>query len=277
MARYDPDWVRAHYDEYGTREWNRWEESGVERIKFHIHLYYLQTHVRPGGRVLEIGAGAGRFTRELARICERIVVADLSPGQLRLNRENAARLGFAPSVEDWVECDLCDLTPHFADGTFETIVCTGGPLSYVFERRDDAVRELYRVAKDGGTLVISVMSLWGAVHQFLPGILDIAPAANRAILATGDLSPETIGPARHYTHMYRSDELRRTLEDGGWAVETMSASNCLATNWVDLLDDLDERGPIWAHLLEMELEACREPGCVDMGSHMIAVCRKAAS
>lgn len=31
----------------------------------------------------------------------------------------------------------------------------------------------------------------------------------------------------------------------------------------------------WQHLLELELEACREPGCVDMGTHIIAVCRKA--
>jgi hypothetical protein len=31
----------------------------------------------------------------------------------------------------------------------------------------------------------------------------------------------------------------------------------------------------WQHLLEMEIEACREPGCLDMGTHLIAVCRKA--
>jgi len=26
--------------------------------------------------------------------------------------------------------------------------------------------------------------------------------------------------------------------------------------------------------LEIELEACREPGCLDMGSHILAVARK---
>ena len=34
--------------------------------------------------------------------------------------------------------------------------------------------------------------------------------------------------------------------------------------------------PTWAHLIEMEIEACREPGCLDMGTHLIAVCRKNA-
>ena len=60
MARYDPDWVRTHYDEYGMREWHRWDESPVERAKLHVHLHYLQQYVRLGDRVLEIGAGAGR-------------------------------------------------------------------------------------------------------------------------------------------------------------------------------------------------------------------------
>ncbi len=274
MARYDPDWVRSHYDAYGMQEWDRWDESPVERVKFHVHLHYLQQHVRSGDRVLEIGAGAGRFTRELARITDRVVVADISPGQLKLNRENAARLDFASAVEAWIECDMCDLTPQFEDGTFDAIVCTGGPLSYVFERRDDAVGELYRVARAGGTLVMSAMSLWGSVHQYLRGVLAIDPEANRSIVASGDLSPETIGPGRHYTHMYRSTELQRLLERGGWDVVTMSASDCLSVGWVDLLEDLPESDPTWAHLIEMELEASREPGCQDMGTHLIAVCRK---
>jgi len=274
MTRYDPDWVRAHYDAYGTREWDRWEESPVERVKFHIHLHYLRKSVRCGDRVLEIGVGAGRFTRELARITNRIVVADISPGQLRLNRDNAARLDFASTVESWIECDMCDLRPVFDDASFDAIACTGGPLSYVFERCDDALIELRRVTRDGGTLLLGVMSLWGSVHQYLRGVLDVDPEANRVILATGDLSPETIGPERHYTHMFRSDELRETLKRGGWAVKAMSASNCLATNWTALLDKLDESDPTWAHLIEMEVEACRQPGCLDMGTHLIAICRK---
>ena len=272
MARYDPDWVRAHFDEYGMREWHRWDESPVERVKFHVHLHYLQQCVSPGDRVLEIGAGAGRFTRELARITDRIVVADLSSGQLKLNRDHAARLDFVSAVEAWIECDVCNLRPHLDDGSFDTVVCYGGPLSYVFERRDDALSELRRVTRDGGTLLLSVMSLWGTVHQFLPGVLDVDPAANRTILSTGDLSPETIGPGRHYAHMYRAGEFRRTLERSGWTVKTMSASDCLSVNWADVLGEIHEDDPTWGHLIEMEIEACREPGCLDMGTHLIAVC-----
>jgi len=30
----------------------------------------------------------------------------------------------------------------------------------------------------------------------------------------------------------------------------------------------------WQELLRMELEACAEPGCLDMGTHLIGVARK---
>ena len=79
MGHYSADWVRKFYNEYGMKEWNRWEESPVEQIKFFVHLHHLKNHVCPTDRVLEIGAGAGRFTQQLAKITDHIVVADISP------------------------------------------------------------------------------------------------------------------------------------------------------------------------------------------------------
>jgi len=74
--------------------------------------------------------------------------------------------------------------------------------------------------------------------------------------------------------MYRAGEFRRTHEEAGLEVETVSASECLSVNWTDVLDEIHEAGLTWAHLIEMEIEACREPGCLDMGAHLIAVCRR---
>jgi SAM-dependent methyltransferase len=276
VGKYDPSWVRTHYDEYGQKEWERWERSPVERIKLQVHLHYLRTYLQPEQRVLEIGAGAGRFTQELAKITQHIVVADLSPVQLALNRQHADRLGFAHAVERWVECDMCHLEPHFGDHEFDAVVCYGGPLSYVFEQREAALRELLRVTRPGGLLLLGVMSLWGGVHQHLRGVLQIEPQVNRAIIASGDLHPTTYDGSTHLCHMYRAVELEGLLERVGLEVEVLSASNCLSTGWEEELSALPEGSAAWQHLLEMELEACREPGCRDMGSHLIAVCSKPA-
>jgi ubiquinone/menaquinone biosynthesis C-methylase UbiE len=274
MTRYDPDWVRVHYDQYAEKEWQRWDRSPVEQVKLAVHLHYLRQSIRPGDRVLEIGAASGRFTQELARITQCIVVADLSPVQLALNQQNAQALGFAGAVERWVECDMCDLKRHFHDAEFDAVVCYGGPLSYVFDRARQAVGELTRVTKPGGMVLFGVMSLWGGVHHLLPGVLQVPPQENRRIVATGDLSPETSKRLRHFCHMFRATELRALLQGCGLAVEVLSASDCLSATWTELLETVQKDDELWQHLLELELEACREPGCVDMGTHTIAVCRK---
>jgi SAM-dependent methyltransferase len=273
MTEYDADWVKSYYDELGQREWDRWDVSPVEQVKFEVHLHYLRKCLASGDRILEIGAGPGRFTRELADITDRIVVADISPVQLELNRENAHTLGYARVIEQWIECDICNLQPHFDDGAFDAVVCYGGPLSYVFGERERALEELLRVTRPGGLLFLSVMSLWGTVHQFLPQVLGLSPTLNRDIIATGDLGPDKSAASTHFCHMYRATELRRLLEGAGAVVEVLSASDCLSATWGDSLKDVQQDEATWQHLLEMEVEACREPGCLDLGTHLIAVCR----
>ena len=66
MTRYDSSEIGQFYDGYGEREWDRLELDPAGRASFHIHAHYLRKHVRSGDRVLEVGAGSGRFTMELA-------------------------------------------------------------------------------------------------------------------------------------------------------------------------------------------------------------------
>ena len=277
MNRYDEKWVRTYYDQYGQNEWHRWEKSPADEVKLHVHHHYLRKHIRRGSRVLEMGAGAGRFTQLLAARGARIVVADISPGQLRLNRLNGRRLGYGNRVEKWLRLDMCRMN-RLPDETFDAVVCYGGPLSYAFERREAALRELVRVLKPSGTLLVSVMSLWGAVHQFLPTVMDLPPEEHRPIIQTGDLHPDHYKACTHRCHMFRAAELRDFLEVGG-AVDilSLSASNCLSAAWGAEMQAIRGQPRKWKELLRLELEACREPGCLDMGTHIIAAVRKQES
>ena len=265
--------VAAFYDRLGHAELDRWERSLGDRVSLVLHAEALERVVPRGGRVLEIGAGPGRFTEVLHRLGCRIVVGDLSATQLACNREVGQRRGFAASVEEWRQLDICDLG-GFAAESFDAVVVLGGPLSYVFDHRDRALAECRRVVKPEGVLALSVMSVWGTAHRYLEQILAMGAEINRAVIGTGDLSSETVPGSVHHCHMFRAGELRDLLERGRLVDIWLSASSALSTGLASSLAAPDTEA--WHTLLELERLACVEPGHLDAGTHLIATARRPA-
>lgn len=271
--QYDPRWVAGYFDDFGIREWARMVEEPIDEVALYIHTHYLEHFVPAGARVLEVGAGAGRFTQVLAEIGARITVVDISPQQLVLNRKHAREFGFAEAVEAWVELDMCDMARFDAE-TFDCVVAYGGPLSYVLDKRDTAVAECVRVLKPGGLLLAGVISIWGAAHQKLPGVMALSPAENGPITASGDVLPGSFPQARHFMHMYRPAELCRLLQAAGLNLLLLSASQCLSLGWEELVAEIRQDEARWQELLRLELEACADEGTFGMGPHLIGVAQK---
>ena len=271
---YDPASISHYFDEFGMLEWDRLTSSPAGEISLALHVHYLKQFIQPGMRVLEIGAGPGRFTQILVELGVHVVVGDISPVQVELNRKMACEKGFEDGVESWHVIDICDLSP-ISQGSFDAVVAFGGPFSYVVEKRDQALAECWRVLRPEGVLVLSVMSLWGTAHATLENVLTVDPKYNQKITSSGDLIPENYpGRVGRFMHLFRSQEIRRWLEKGDFSIFAMSATGCLSTRWDDKLPEIRTDENKWNELVRMELEACAEPGTLDMGTHLIAVARK---
>ena len=274
-SNYSADAVIQHFDDFGIHEWERLVRAPSDEVNFYIHAHYLQKYITTGTRVLEIGAGAGRFTQILAGFGAQILVADISSVQLDLNKRFAAEFGFRKAVLDWQQMDICDLS-RFEPNSFDCIVVYGGPFSYVLDQRDLALSECLRVLRSGGLLLLSVMSLWGSAHGRLDGVLSLPASLNQKITRTGDIIPATLPERRgNLMHLFRAGELRQWLEQKNLTILELSASNCISLTWNDMLKEIRKDPEKWNELLRMELEACADEGCLNMGTHLIAVVRKA--
>ena len=276
-ARYDPDQIRAFYDAYGEREWERFDLSPANRVNFYLHCRYLERYIQAGDHVLDVGAGPGRFTIEVAKLGATITVADISPRQLELNRVKVGEAGYEASVVDRVVADVTDLS-RFPTGRFDAVVCYGGPLSYVFERADDALSELLRVTKRGGYVLLSVMSLAGTLRRLLREALDLARDHGadvlREIIATGDQTgPIAAVAAGHRFHYYRWAELKRLLRRHPGTIVAVTAANFLAVRNEEALREIVDDTGLWSAFLQWEVAVCQEPGALDGGTHIIAVVR----
>jgi SAM-dependent methyltransferase len=261
--RYDAQQAATFFDEYGEREWTRFEDGRTPGTSASTHAQYLRRFVSPGDRVLDIGCGPGRFTIELAQIGARVVAADISPGQLDLHARYVADAGHESSVESRVVCDVTDLS-QFADAEFDAVVCYGGALSYVLDDAPRAVAELMRVTRAGGHVLVSVMSLVGSTIHASSGVLAVAgesgPEAVLGVVATGQLPTEFGGhlPMK----MYRWSELSQLLAAHG-AIAAATATG--------LFKDSAEHQELLATL---ELDLGAEPGAIDAGHHILAAVQR---
>ena len=125
--------------------------------------------------------------------------------------------------------------------------------------------------KPTGRVVLSVMSFWGSTHMFLTGVMACPPADRAKVVATGDITPENSPDNTHFCHMFKSGELRDLLERNGLALDFLSASNALSTQWEGELEEARQDAKLWNWLLDLEVTASSQPGCWDMGTHLIAV------
>lgn len=273
--RFDPNHIARYYDEYGEKEWERLVSSPINEVNLHVHTHYLKEYVSAGAKVLEIGAGAGRFTHILAELGAEVTVADISPGQIELNKKYAQEFGFADAITDWQVADICDLS-QFESGSFDRVVAYGGPFSYVLDERDTAMKACLRVLRPGGVLLLSVMSLWGTIHHFLKDVIDLPPEQNKKIIESGNLVPETYANDEHYLHMFRAEELRGWLNGRGVQILELSSVNSLSGTWNEALAEIRQDEARWASLMEWEVQAGAEPGALDMGTHILAVVKKRA-
>jgi SAM-dependent methyltransferase len=271
---YDAGRIARIFDTYGEAEWSRHEATPFARVAFHVHRHYLREFVRPGDRVLEVGAGAGRFTVELARIGATVTVTDISPGQLELNAAHTREAGVADRVVGSFLADVVDLS-RFGERSFDAVVAYGGALSWVLEERDRALAELVRVTRSGGLLLFSVMSRFGSLRTFErvadEEIEEFGLDEMDAIVTTGYLPDHhsTLGPM----HLYTWREVAELVERHPCDLVVASAANLLSTGDEETCRRWLDDPIVGERFLAWEVEACRQAGALDGGTHILVVVR----
>ncbi|MBV1851974.1 demethylmenaquinone methyltransferase [Catellatospora tritici] len=134
--------------------------------------------LKPGEKVLDLGAGTGVSTEELARSGAYVVGADLSLGMLRVGRRTRPHVPLAAADA---------LALPFADETFDAVT-----ISFAIRNVANtpaALRELARVTKPGGRLVICEFShpTNGAFRTvYLQYLMRSLPAVARKVASNPD-------------------------------------------------------------------------------------------
>lgn len=275
---YNPEIPRNRYDSYGDREWTRLEKDGHGELLYQVHLDILKRYTNQNDAVLEIGAGSGRYTKELVAMGAQLTVADISSHQIEFNQSKMRELSLFDKIKAYHVLDVLDMSV-FPDSSFDCVVCIGGVINYLLDREKDGIQEMLRVLKPGGILIVGAMSFIGASLYYLDGIRyekdQFGIEATRWIFDTGVQDAVHYPVAsKHYVHMMRSAELDALFAEFPVKVQERSSAGLFTQAGDSAIENARNDEEYWKLIIEKEIAFTKLQGTLDCGMNIIYVVRK---
>lgn len=149
-------------------------------VEFLTTMRYINKYIRPGHRVLEIGAGTGRYSHALARQGYSVDAVELVQHNMDVFREKTL-----PEENITIrQGNALDLSA-FPDDKYD-ITLLLGPLYHLYSKEDkeQAIREAIRVTKKGGVIFAAYVISDGCLldEGFYRGNISVADYVREGLL-----------------------------------------------------------------------------------------------
>jgi ubiquinone/menaquinone biosynthesis C-methylase UbiE len=266
--------IREYYVKNSVSEWKRLLRDPFHKLEFDTTMLFLKKYLPKKGLILDAGGGPGRYTIELAKLGYSVVLLDFVPKLLQIAKRRIKKEKVQNKVKQIVEGSLEDLS-MFEDGTFDSVICLGGALCHLVskKRREKAVNELIRVAKDEAPIFVSVIGRFAVCMNSLvylwPEMLE-APDVFRKYTATGDyFGGWGFAPA----HFYSIEELKKEFGHKTTTLQMVGLEGIFSPHqrrYNQVYRQKKYNRLLW----ETHLKTCTEPCVVGTSQHFMIIFRK---
>ncbi len=266
--------VKEYYAGCTRKEWRRLIRDPYPRLELDTTLHFLEKYLPGNGLILDAGGGPGRYTIELANKGFDVVLQDLTPANLEFARRQIKRARLQNRVKEVVEGSITDLS-RFADGTFDAVVCLGGPLSHIIDKseRDEAISEMIRVARKGAPIFASVMSrLSILIVELAMFQYEIELPHFKQMRDTGDYLG---GYGFTACHFFLPEELKGAFAKENVEILEMVGLEGVSSHHRKELNRLAKNEKRWETWIETHYGTCTHPAIVGISEHILIISRKA--
>ncbi|MBP5660517.1 MAG: class I SAM-dependent methyltransferase [Lachnospiraceae bacterium] len=147
------------YTKYDEGE--RLMRSRHGQLEYYITMEYIHRYAQKGRKVLEVGAGTGRYSIALAKEGMDVTAVELLETNLDKLRQGSEGIDTIKSFQG----DAIDLS-RFADDSFDVTLVLG-PMYHLYESVDvhKAIDEAIRVTRPGGTILFAFLSVFAIISS----------------------------------------------------------------------------------------------------------------
>ena len=256
--------LSQYYEQYN--EDGRLLDFRRGQLEFATTMRYMQKYLRPEAKVLEIGAGTGRYSLALADQGYDVTAVELVDHNLDILRSNIKKSMQIQAFQG----DALDLS-MLEDTSFDMTLVLG-PMYHLFTETDKlrALSEAIRVTKPGGILMVAYCISDASIieYGFRGGHL-------RELVDEGLLNTDTFvtrSDPKELFELVRKSDIDRMI--AGFPVERLHyvATDGLSYFMRRDLEEMDQE--TFDLFLKYHLTICENPDLVGATAHSLDVLRK---
>jgi SAM-dependent methyltransferase len=254
-----------------TQFYSNYDEEGRllsrhGQVEFLTTMRYIEKYLRPGMRVLEIGAATGRYSHALARMGYKVDAVELVQHNIDIF-ESLTQPGEDGTVRQGNAMDL-----GFIDEETYDMTLLLGPMYHLFTVEDQmkALSEAIRVTKKGGIVMAAYCGNDATMVQFCfgRGMLKEEKYRNLVDFETFKASSD---PAELF-QLYRIEEIDGLMAE--FHTERLHfVGTDMATNYMrEVVDGMDDE--FFGLYLQYHFTICERADMVGVSHHFLDIFRK---
>ena len=257
--------------EYLENYYNNYDEEGRllsnhGKVEFLTTMRYIEKYLFTGARILEIGAGTGRYSLTLAKQGYTVDAVELVQHNIDIFKSS-----ITPDINVTVQKGIAIDLSFIEDKVYD-ITLLLGPMYHLFTENDKikALSEALRVTKKGGILLTAYCISDGSIicYGFRQGNID-------TLVNKGLLDIETFKafstPAEIF-ELYRKEDIDELMNR--FEVSRLHyVATDLATNYMrDTIDSMDDE--TFNTYLKYHFSICERSDMVGATHHSLDIVRK---
>ena len=235
-------------------------------VEYLTTMRYIEKYLRPGMRVLEIGAATGRYSHALARQGYQVDAVELVQHNIDIFQQNT-RPGENVSIRQGNAMDL----HFFEDDTFD-ITLLLGPMYHLFTvaEQKQALAEAIRVTKPGGVIFTAYCGNDATMVQYCFGKGMLREQRYKELVDPVTFKASS-DPAELF-ELYRKEDID-ALMNGFPVTRLHYVGTDMATNYMrSTIDEMENE--LFELYLQYHFVICERADMVGTSHHILDVFRK---